>query len=577
MRSDPVFLLIIRQIIARYSGKARYETGRLSLRSCLMTDNSEQRAHSAARPSGAMTATGLLAVQSEDVEYLDEEIRSRYRYQNVHAEVDAEGNVTATPRETVYRFKTARKPRSLGLMQVGWGGNNGSTVTAAVVAHVQGMTWETRDSAHEANYNGSLTQAATVRIGFDSTGKDVFVPMKNVLPMADPDDLALGGWDISGLNLAEAMDRAGVLEPDLRRKLHPYMKDMRPLPAAFDQSFIAKNQKVRADNIIDTTDKEAQLQQLREDIRTFKENHNVEFVVVVWTGNSERYAVESDGVNDTADNLLRAISSSHPEVSPSTLYCVAAILEGCPYINGSPQNTFVSGALELAHRHSVVICGDDFKSGQTKMKSVLADYLIGCGVKIRTMVTYNHLGNNDMYQLTDEVMWKPKSASKSRVIEDIVDSNGVLYKRKADAPDHVVVVKYVPFLGDSKRDVSEYTSEGFMDSHYTTIMHNECLDSALCAPLILDLAILAELFSRVQYNTEAKDGSFSESGFCGMDTALSVLGFYMKIPRTPPGEPIVNALGRQKACIANLLRALVGLPPESHLLLETKCTPTKRI
>jgi myo-inositol-1-phosphate synthase len=222
----------------------------------------------------------------------------------------------------------------------------------------------------------------------------------------------------------------------------------------------------------------------------------------------------------------------------------------------------------------VAICGDDFKSGQTKMKSVLVDYLIGCGIKVKTMVTYNHLGNNDMYQLTDEVMWKPKSASKSRVIEDIVDANGLLYPTGDPGPDHVVVVKYVPFLGDSKRDVSEYTSETFMDSHYTSIMHNECLDSALCAPLILDLAVFCELFSRVMYTAGIAGGGVGSRDFSSMASVLSVLGFYMKIPKTPAGESIVNALGRQKNCIDNLLRALVGIPPESNLLLDTKCPLT---
>lgn len=537
-----------------------------------MTDNNEQRYRSEFRKAGAVTAKGLLRVQSPHVRYESESILSTYSYKTVKASVDSEDNVIAVPHERTYHFRTGTKPRKLGLMQVGWGGNNGSTVTAAVVANQNNITWETRDRVHIPNYNGSLTQAATLRVGFDESGRDIFVPLKAVVPMVDPNDIVLSGWDISGYNIANAMDRAKVLEPDLRKRLRPFMESMKPLAAVFDQNFIAKNQKPRADNIMKAAAKQAQLDQLRKNIRDFKVENNLEFVVIVWTGNSERYAVEIEGVNDTAANLLAAIHESHKEISPSTLYCVAAVLEGCPYINGSPQNTFVPGALELARERGVLICGDDFKSGQTKMKSVLADYLIGCGIKIRTMVTYNHLGNNDMYQLTDEVMWKPKSASKSRVIEDIVDSNGMLYKGKADTPDHVVVVKYVPFLGDSKRDVSEYTSEGFMDCHYTTIMHNECLDSALCAPLILDLAIFAELFSRVEYTVERPDGSIQEDSFSGMETALSVLGFYMKIPRTPPGEPIVNALGRQKACIENLLRALVGLPPESHLQLETKCT-----
>lgn len=536
-----------------------------------MTDNNEQRQRNATRATGSTTATGLLKVLSPDVKYEADFIYSSYPYRTVNAVVQEDGDVRAEPVERLYRFRTAVRPRKLGLMQVGWGGNNGTTVTAAIVANQQNIAWETRAQQHLPNYNGSLTQASTMRVGFDAQGRDIFVPMKSVVPMVEPNDIVLGGWDISGCNLADAMDKAKVLEPDLRSKLRPFMEDMVPLRAAFDQQFIAKNQQPRATNILSTSDKGEQLEQLRKDIRNFKSANELEFVVIIWTGNSERYASEMTGVNDTASNLMTAIKESHQEVSPSTLYCVASILEGCPYVNGSPQNTFVPGVVELARERSVLICGDDFKSGQTKMKSVLVDYLIGCGFKIKTMVTYNHLGNNDMYQLTDEVMWKPKSASKSRVIEDIVDSNGVLYKGNEDSIDHIVVVKYVPFLGDSKRDVSEYTSEAFMDGHYTTIMHNECLDSALCAPLILDLAILVELFSRVQYVVEEGDAGLRKDKYSGMETALSVLGFYMKIPRVPPGEPIVNALGRQKACIENLLRALVGLPPESNLLLERKC------
>lgn len=70
-------------------------------------------------------------------------------------------------------------------------------------------------------------------------------------------------------------------------------------------------------------------------------------------------------------------------MSPSTLFAVASILEGCAYINGSPQNTFVPGAIELAVERNVFIAGDDFKSGQTKIKSVLVDFLISAGIKVR--------------------------------------------------------------------------------------------------------------------------------------------------------------------------------------------------
>ncbi len=115
-------------------------------------------------------------------------------------------------------------------------------------------------------------------------------------------------------------------------------------------------------------------------------------MILVWTANTERFSSIIPTINDTASNLLSSISSSHEEISPSTLFAVASIMEGCPFINGSPQNTFVPGLLELAEQKKVFVGGDDFKSGQTKFKSVIVDFLVGAGIKPTSIVSYNHLG-----------------------------------------------------------------------------------------------------------------------------------------------------------------------------------------
>lgn len=138
--------------------------------------------------------------------------------------------------------------------------------------------------------------------------------------------------------------------------------------------------------------------------REFKQTHGLDKVIVQWTANTERYADIIDGVNDTADNLLKAIEEGHSEVSPSTVFAVACILEKTPFINGSPQNTFVPGAIELAEKHDAFIGGDDFKSGQTKMKSALVDFLINAGIKLTSIASYNHLGNNDGKNLSEQVL-----------------------------------------------------------------------------------------------------------------------------------------------------------------------------
>eukprot|EP00741_Cyanophora_paradoxa_P004434 tig00000802_g4304.t1 len=481
-------------------------------------------------------------VDAPNVRYTPDEIVSTYDYSSTEAKIVG-GKLSVRPLTRKYTFRTKRRVPRLGCMLVGWGGNNGSTMTAAVVANREKISWKIRTGTDHPDYLGSLTQASVVRIGCHE-GKDVFVPMRNLLPMVDPNDLVLGGWDISKMNLHASLERAGVLEPDLRR--------------------VHRREPGRPRGQRDRGTKQQQLERVRADIREFKKAKGLDKVIVMWTANSERYSEIKAGLNDTADNLLAAIARDEKEVSPSTVYAVASVLEGCTYINGAPQNTLVPGALELATRHKVFVAGDDFKSGQTKMKSVLVDYFVSAGIKVETMVTYNHLGNNDMKQLTDKVMWRPKEASKSRVIEDIVDSNRLLYA-PGERPDHVVVVKYVPFLGDSKRDVSEYTSRVFMGGHHTMIMHNECLDSLLCAPLMVDLLVLGELLERIAWRTEEMPE------FERFHPIVSAFGYYMKIPLVPQGTQVVNALARQRACIENMLRACIGLPPENSMLLENKC------
>ena len=167
--------------------------------------------------------------------------------------------------------------------------------------------------------------------------------------------------------LDRAMRRAKVLEYDLQRQVAPHMTDLVPLPSIYYPQFINANQSERADNLMPGEDKLVHLEQVRKDIRDFKAANGLDTVVVLWTANTERYAALIPGVNDTADNLLKAVKDSHFEVSPSTIFAIAAILEGSPFINGAPQNTFVPGCIELAERHKSFIGGDDFKSGQTKV------------------------------------------------------------------------------------------------------------------------------------------------------------------------------------------------------------------
>ncbi|KAF1431827.1 Inositol-3-phosphate synthase 1-A, partial [Spheniscus magellanicus] len=530
------------------------------------------------------TMAETFLVESPNITYSKDFIEAKYTYSTVH--VCKENGVTKVrPCSTRFTFRTGRQVPRLGVMLVGWGGNNGTTVTAAVLANKLGLSWMTKTGRKKANYYGSLLQASTVCLGTGPTG-DVYVPFRDLLPMVHPNDIvfdgrwgggrtpAMGwgtlsglitpgppGWDISSLNLAEAMRRAEVLDWPLQEQLWPHLEKMKPRPSIYIPEFIAANQEERADNVLRGSMAE-QVEQIRRDIRDFKETSGVDKVIVLWTANTERFCDVVPGLNDTADNLLWAIERGL-EVSPSTLFAVASILEGCAYINGSPQNTFVPGAVELATQRRVFICGDDFKSGQTKLKSVLVDFLVGAGLKTKSIVSYNHLGNNDGKNLSAPQQFRSKEISKSNVVDDTVQANPVLYGPQ-DKPDHCVVIKYVPYVGDSKRALDEYTSEIMMGGTNTIVIHNTCEDSLLASPIILDLAILTELCQRVTFCTEA------DPEFQGFHSVLSIVAFLCKAPLVPEGTPVVNALFRQRSCIENILRACLGLPPQNHMLLEHK-------
>jgi myo-inositol-1-phosphate synthase len=210
--------------------------------------------------------TELFTVRSPNVIYTEDAIKSTYTYRTTKV-TRAGGKYIAEPLETQYDFNVERKVGKVGLMLVGWGGNNGSTVTAGIIANRDGLTWESREGTKAANYYGSVIMGSTIKLGNDSeTGKEIHIPFHDVLPMVKPNNLILGGWDISSMNLADAMDRAAVLEPDLKRQVRDEMKVMVPLPSVYYPDFIAANQEDRADNVLGGS-KTEHVEKIRSDIR----------------------------------------------------------------------------------------------------------------------------------------------------------------------------------------------------------------------------------------------------------------------------------------------------------------------
>ena len=501
----------------------------------------------------------------------DDHLYTKFTYENSVVEKDANGKFIVTPTASDYEFKVDLKVPKVGLLLVGIGGNNGTTLLGATLANKHNISFENKEGVVKPNYYGSVTQASTVKIGVDKeTGEDVYVPFNSIVPMVNPNDLVVDGWDISGLPLDQAMKRAKVLDVTLQKQLYPYLENKKPLESIYYPDFIALNQSERANNVfnqvngeVKTDNKWADVEKIRKDIRDFKAKNELDKVIILWTANTERYADVLPNVNDTADNLIKSIKESHEEIAPSTVFAVASILEKVPYINGSPQNTFVPGVIELAEKYDSFIGGDDFKSGQTKIKSVLAQFLVDAGIKPLSIASYNHLGNNDGYNLSSPKQFRSKEISKQSVVDDIIESNELLYnKESGDKVDHCIVIKYLPAVGDSKVAMDEYYSELMLGGHNKISIHNVCEDSLLATPLIIDLVVATEFATRVQVKGPGK------SDYDELYPVASLLSYWLKAPLARPGFKPINGLNKQRQQLVNLLSVLVGLPIDNELRFE---------
>lgn len=374
--------------------------------------------------------------------------------------------------------------------------------------------------------------------------------------MVSPVDFDVSGWDISGDNLHAAALRSRVLEPTLIEQLKDELSQIKPLPAVLNPDFIAANQADRCDNVRTGTNQEL-IDSIRTDIKESKSRNDK--VIVLWTANTEMFLLPEI---PSLEDLERRIKENEA-LPASVLYCVASILEGVTYLNGSPQNTFHPGVVELAKKHGSFIGGSDFKSGQTRFKTVMSDFLIGSGIRISSVVSYNHLGNNDGKNLSEDKCFQSKKISKAGVLDDAIKSNPILYpptgekdaRLPSDHIDHEVVIKYVPFVGDSKRAMDEYSSQIFLGGTNTISSYNVCEDSLLAVPLMYDMIVLGELFSRLEVEGEQ------------LGPVLSYLSFFFKAPITNNDKYVINSFGRQREALTNLLKVAAGILPDDSTLL----------
>ncbi len=392
---------------------------------------------------------------------------------------------------------------------------------------------------------GSLTQMGTVRLGKRTEDRAPLV--KDLVPLAGLDDLVFGAWDpfeddayVSALN-------AGVLEP--ARHLEPIaeqLRSIRPMPAAFDPAYVKK---LDGPNVKAETSKRAMLEAVRDDLRTFRDEHGCDRMVMIWCGSTEVFVDLGPAHLDRAA-FDAAIDADDASITPSMIYAYAALLEGVPFANGAPNLTVDVPALrDYASEVGVPICGKDFKTGQTLVKTVLAPMFKARMLGMNGWYSTNILGNRDGEVLDDPESFRTKETSKLGVLDTILQPE--LYPALYGDLHHVVRINYYPPRGDNKEGWDNIDFFGWLGYPMQLKVDFLCRDSILAAPLALDLTLFLDLAQR--------------AGMAGIQEWLS---FYFKAPQVAPGLYPEHDLFIQLTKLKNTLRWMVGEDQITHLGVE---------
>jgi myo-inositol-1-phosphate synthase len=421
----------------------------------------------------------------------------------------------------------------LGVLLVGLGAVS-TTFIAGVEAVKQGI----------AEPVGSLTQMATIRLGRRTDNRTP--PIKEFVPLADLKDLVFGAWDIFPDSAYEAALTAGVLEKELLAQLKTPLQKIKPMKAVFDQQYVKR---LNGTNVKEGKNKLELAEQLIAEIAEFKRKNKCARLVMVWAASTEIF-LKPHAVHKTLKSFEQAMRDNHKAIAPSMLYAYAAIKSGVPFANGAPNLTVDVPALtELAVKNGVPVCGKDFKTGQTLMKTILAPGLKSRMLGLHGWYSTNILGNRDGEVLDDPESFKTKEESKLSVLEYILQPE--VYPQLYKDFSHVVRINYYPPRGDNKEGWDNIDIFGWLGYPMQIKIDFLCRDSILAAPIVLDLALFLDLAQRA-----------------GMRGIQEWLSFYFKSPMTAPELYPEHDVFIQLMKLKNTLRHMRGEDLITHLGLE---------
>ncbi|MEQ1869995.1 MAG: inositol-3-phosphate synthase [Vicinamibacterales bacterium] len=418
----------------------------------------------------------------------------------------------------------------LGILLVGLGAVSTTTI-AGVIAIRKGL----------AKPIGSLTQMGTIRLGKRTDNKSPKI--NEFVPLASLDDIVFGGWDIFDEDVYAAACTAGVLERSLLDAIRPELEAIKPMPAVFDQRYVKR---LSGPNVKKGKNKKDLAEQLIADIRHFKATHHCDRLVMMWCGSTEVFMKEGP-VHQSLAAFEKGLEASDDAIPSSMVYAYAALKEGIPFGNAAPNLTAdIPAMIELANKNGSPICGNDMKTGQTLIKTVIAPGLKARLLGVRGWYSTNILGNRDGEVLDDPESFKTKEESKKSALDYIFQPH--LYPDLYKDLSHVVRINYYPPRGDNKEGWDNIDLVGWLGYPMQLKINFLCRDSILAAPIVLDSALFLDLAKRAKLH--------------GIQEWLS---FYYKAPMHAPEVYPEHDLFIQLMKLKNTLRYLKGEELITHL------------
>ena len=422
----------------------------------------------------------------------------------------------------------------LGVLVVGLGAVSSTFMTGVLMAR-KGL----------AKPVGSMTQYDKIRVG---KGADKnYLKYNEIVPIADLNDIVFGAWDVYPANAYESAINAEVLKEKDINPVKDELEQIKPMKAAFDKDYAKR---LAGENTMGDVTRQEMVDNLRKDIRDFKEKTGVDRVVVLWAASTEVYVPVNEEFHGSLAALENAIACNDKEhVAPSMCYAYAALSEGAPFIMGAPNTTVDIPAMwELSEKTGMPIAGKDFKTGQTLVKSGFAPIIGTRCLGLSGWFSTNILGNRDGLVLDEPANFRTKEVSKLSTLESILVPE--------EQPDlytdyyHKVRINYYPPRNDNKEGWDNIDIFGWMGYPMQIKINFLCRDSILAAPLCLDLVLLSDLAAR--------------AGRHGIQRFLS---FFLKSPMHDytKGEVPVNHLFQQYVMLKNALREMGGYEADEEI------------